>query len=374
MSPDGSHVSARSAESGEGSNGSGGIELIKAEYHKKDVTMWLPFPSNAATQTSAAKADTSKDRNSTKRSALGRVSENHPSSFATDGQSTKENETNEQDQVCARVQVWDATGQDSFASQETDDSEVHDKARKDAIISGADFRWSQIFRNAAGALIVCTLSEEEGDAGGTHAGQHLDRQSIMDHLERRIARWLALVDAFTSQSSSADEDNADNIAEERKKHRIPVTLIVNKSDQISNVLSSSDWVRVGAQMERLCERSGIDGGWYTSTCLDPRSGKTAQDSPTSASASVSSGAWNEDHDGAEMAFLSLVRSNLLAKRESISRNNAGSGNDGNANAERRKKKSPNRKKKGNRKQSPRRSRSSSRPRPRAAAPNFPIDP
>ena len=123
-------------------------------------------------------------------------------------------------------------------------------------------------------------------------------------------------------------------------------------------------------MERLCERLVIDGGWYTSTCLDPRCDEFAQDSPPSVS--VSSGAWNEDHDGAEMAFLSLVRSNLLAKRESHSGDSAGSGKDGNANAER-KKKSPSRNKEGIKKQSPRRSRSSSRSRPRAV-PKFPIDP
>ena len=369
MSPDGSHVTARSAESGEGSNGSCGIELIKAEYHKKDVTLWLPCPSNASAQSSAAKAIASQNRNTTKRSALVRVSENHPSSFGSDNdhQSTKANEGDEQDQVCARVQVWDASGQDTFVSQETDDSNVQDKARKAAIISGTDSKWSQIFRNTAGALIVCTLGEDEGDAGDIH-GQHLDRQSIMNHLERRITRWLALVDAFTSPSSSADEGNADKITDQNAKRRIPVTLILNKSDQVSNVLSSSEWVRVGAQMERLCERLDVDGGWYTSTCLDPRCGAIAQDSPLSVS--VSSGAWNEDHDGAEMAFLSLVRSNLLAKRESNTDDSACSGT---AKAER-KNKSPSRKKKGSKTQSPRRSRSSSsRPRPRAA-PKFPIDP
>ena len=278
MSPDGSHVSARSAENGEGRVGSDGIELIKAEYHKKDVTLWLPCRSNAPAQSSAAKADASQNRNTTKRSALERVSENHPSSFGSDNdhQNTKANEGDEQDQVCARVQVWDASGQDTFVSQETDDSNVQDKARKAAIISGTDSKWSQIFRNAAGALIVCTLGEDEGDGGGIN-GQHLDRQSIMDHLERRITRWVALIDAFTSPSSSADGVHTDTSTERSAKHRIPVSLILNKSDQVSNVLSSSEWVRVGAQMERLCERLVIEGGWYTSTCLDPRCDEFAQD-------------------------------------------------------------------------------------------------
>lgn len=303
MSPDGSHVSGRSADSRVRHNhNDGGIELIKAEYHKKDVTMWLPAALNSA----SVQSETSKVTK--KRSALRKVSENHSSSYVSDddgrdnGKAKKAKD--EQDQVCARVQVWDATGQDCAPLEDVDDAGAQDRAHKATIIS-TDSKWSQIFRNAAGAVIVCTLGEDD-DSGSSMAGQYLDRQVIMENLERRVRRWLALVDVFTSSPSSADGGRADNSDEANATHRIPVTLILNKSDQISNVLSSSDWVRVGAQMERLCEHLGIDGGWYTSTCLPPESADIAQDS----SSNTSSGSWNEDHDGAEMAFLSQVRSNL----------------------------------------------------------------
>ena len=200
----------------------------------------------------------------------------------------------------------------------------------------------------------------------------MDRQKIMDSLDRRIRRWLALVDAFTSSPSSNEGDQADLSTEANETHRIPVTLILNKSDQISNALSSSDWVRVGAQMERLCERLGIDGGWYTSTCLPPEPADIAQDS----SSSTSSGSWNEDHDGAEMAFLSLVRSNLLEKRESGVADGVES-DAKKAAGDRREVKSPRRRSKsqtkGGCRSSSRRRRSRSRSRPRTA-PNFPIDP
>ena len=369
MSPDGSHVSGRSADSRVRHNhNDGGIELIKAEYHKKDVTMWLPAALNSA----SVQSETSKVTK--KRSALRKVSENHSSSYVSDddgrdnGKAKKAKD--EQDQVCARVQVWDATGQDCAPLEDVDDAGAQDRAHKATIIS-TDSKWSQIFRNAAGAVIVCTLGEDD-DSGSSMAGQYLDRQVIMENLERRVRRWLALVDVFTSSPSSADGGRADNSDEANATHRIPVTLILNKSDQISNVLSSSDWVRVGAQMERLCEHLGIDGGWYTSTCLPPESADIAQDS----SSNTSSGSWNEDHDGAEMAFLSQVRSNLLAKREPSVAGEVESDNK-KANVDRREDKSPRRRSKsqtkGGRRSSSRRRRSRSRSRPRTA-PNFPIDP
>ena len=369
MSPDGSHVSGRSADSRVRHNhNDGGIELIKAEYHKKDVTMWLPAALNSA----SVQSETSKVTK--KRSALRKVSENHSSSYVSDddgrdnGKAKKAKD--EQDQVCARVQVWDATGQDCAPLEDVDDAGAQDRAHKATIIS-TDSKWSQIFRNAAGAVIVCTLGEDD-DSGSSMAGQYLDRQVIMENLERRVRRWLALVDVFTSSPSSADGGRADNSDEANATHRIPVTLILNKSDQISNVLSSSDWVRVGAQMERLCEHLGIDGGLYTSTCLPPESADIAQDS----SSNTSSGSWNEDHDGAEMAFLSQVRSNLLAKREPSVAGEVESDNK-KANVDRREDKSPRRRSKsqtkGGRRSSSRRRRSRSRSRPRTA-PNFPIDP
>ena len=367
MSPDGSHVSGRSADSrGRHHHNDGEIELIKAEYHKKDVTMWLP----TASALPSAQADASKATK--KRSALRKVSANHSSSYAADdrrGNGKADFSKDEQDQVCARVQVWDATGQDSAPLEDVENDGAQDPTQKASIIS-TDSKWSQIFRNAAGAVIVCTLGEGDGSGSCGMTDQYVDRQAIMDKLERRIRRWLALVDAFAS--SSANGGHSEHSNEANAAHRIPVTLILNKSDQISNVLSSSDWVRVGAQMERLCEGLGIDGGWYTSTCLPPESGDVAQDS----SSSTSSGSWNEDHDGAEMAFLSLIRSNLLAKRESSAAGGVESDTK-KVDGERREDKSPRRRSKsqtkGGRQSLSRRRRSRSRSRPRAA-PNFPIDP
>ena len=368
MSPDGSHVSGRSADSrGKHHHNDGEIELIKAEYHKKDVTMWLPM----ASALPSAQVDVSKVAK--KRSALRKVSENHSSSSVTDNRRDNgkaDFSKDEQDQVCARVQVWDATGQDSAPLEDVDDDGAQDQTQKASII-GTDSKWSQIFRNAAGAVIVCTLGEDDGSGSCGMAGQCLDRQAIMENLERRIRRWLALVDAFALPS--ANGGHAEHSNEASAAHRTPVTLILNKSDQISNVLSSSDWVRVGAQMERLCEGLGIDGGWYTSTCLPPESGDVAQDS----SSSTSSGSWNEDHDGAEMAFLSLIRSNLLTKRESSGAHGMESDSKKADGERRREDKSPRRRNKsqtkGGRQSSSGRRRSRSRSRPRAA-PKFPIDP
>ena len=368
MSPDGSHVSCRSADSrGRHHHNDGGIELIKAEYHKKDVTIWLPtasiLPSAQADVSTVAK----------KRSALRKVSEYHSSSYVTDDRRDSgkaDFSKDEQDQVCARVQVWDATGQDSAPLEDVGDDDAQDQTQKASIIC-TDSKWSQIFRNAAGAVIVCTLGEDDDSGSCGMAGQLLDRQIIMENLDWRIRRWLALVDAFASPS--ANGGHAEHSNEASAPHRIPVTLILNKSDQISNVLSSSDWVRVGAQMERLCEGLGINGGWYTSTCLPPESADIAQDS----SSSTSSGSWNEDHDGAEMAFLSLIQSNLLTKRESSAAGGVESDVKKADGERRREDKSPRRRSesqtKGGRQSSSRRRRSRSRSRPRAA-PNFPIDP
>ena len=369
MSPDGSAWSAdsrtRRREKGEDGDGSGGIKLLKAEYHKKDIAMWLSHASTACDNASKGTA---------KRSALRRVSGYHSLSYGTndDNHNQLDKAKEKGKQVCARVQVWDATGQDVVASVDADTAEAQDIRKKGDIIS-SDSKWSQIFRNAAAAVIVCTLGDYENDADITN-GQQLDRQLIMEKLERRISQWLALVDAFTSPVSAV-ASQADNRDEADAQQRIPVTIILNKSDQISNVLSSSDWVRVGAQMERLCERLGIGGGWYTSSCLPPGSAAdVAQDSSIS---SAGSGSWNEDHDGAEMAFLSLVRSDLLAKRESRDADTRVARSDKNANDNRTEGKSPRRKSKGHgkgdRKSSSRRARSRSRSRAKGA-PDFPIDP
>ena len=207
--------------------------------------------------------------------------------------------------------MWDATGEDTAAAGPSSGP----SSGGDDL--GADQRWAPIFRNVGGVAIVCTLLGGNDQDGGGDAGEDehlgggrlLDRQEVMEHLEGRVRRWMSLVHRWTARARHPGGDGASSA----HAAAVPTTLILNKSDLIPMLLSSSDWVRVGAQIERMCERMGITG-WYTSTCLPPAAegsvGGKDQPQDRRRTGGVAWEPWEEDSDGAELALLSLLRLKL----------------------------------------------------------------